>query len=406
MLTAARTERPSRRLRGGETPRGAARRALPLRCAIVLFALGAASGLAPARAADEPPAAPPSAASPTDAQPPARPEPTPPGYETPVGAGPLGPNPADDPALYDYTFPVPQAAPDDPADAFAKGTFWRIEKAGELRGFVLGTLHIGELAALGVPEEAFRRLAESNALVVEIAPAGYSAERAEALRSLPPGTELRALLGDTSYALAERVASDANLDGAALARLQPWAAIALLQAASHLPERSLDDVLIARGQALGLDVIGLETLEEQFGAFGCVPLEGQALVMRETLAAHARFRELNEATLRLYREQDLQGLMRYLTTSIPLSEPAKALDDRSTHCVIDERNRVLAERLEPLLETRIAFVAIGALHLTGGDGVLARLVRRGYRVVPYGVEPATTRKGFGAPSADLTLTDD
>jgi uncharacterized protein YbaP (TraB family) len=285
-------------------------------------------------------------------------------------------------AAYDYTIRFREAEAPRPADAFAKGTFWRLERGGDVRGHVLGTLHIGELAQLGVPDEAFRRLADAQALVVEIAPSGYSPKRTEVLFSLPPGTDLRALVGEESYALAERLAKEAKLDGAPLARMRPWAALALLQAVSYLPKRSLDDILIDRAQKLGLKVMGLETLEEQFGAFDCAPLEGQALVMRETLAAHERFREINEATVKLYREQDLRGLMSYLLSSVPLSEGAKAADDRANHCLIDVRNQVMAERLEPLLESRVLFVAIGALHLSGADGVLARLARRGYRIVP------------------------
>jgi hypothetical protein len=376
---------------------GAAGRLAPLRCAILLVVLGAG----PALAADEPQPAPEVASPPAGAGPDLRPAAAP-GSDVAkhVGEEQIGPDPGDFPPLYD-TIPFPQTEPGRALNAFPKGTFWRVEKDGGVRGYVLGTLHIGELDRLGVPEEAFRRLAEAKALVVEISPNGYSPERAEALRSLPAGTDLRALVGEESYALAERLAREARLDGASLMRMQPWAALALLQAISHLPERSLDDVLIDRAREVGLEIIGLESIEEQFGAFNCAPAEGQALVMRETLSAYERFREINDATIRLYRDQDLQGLMSYLLTSVPLSDSARAVEDQTNRCLIDARNELMAERLGPLLDSRILFVAIGALHLTGPDGVLARLERRGYRVVPGGVEssPAATR---GAPDGDAT----
>lgn len=316
----------------------------------------------------------------------------------PAGAAPHAVAAPAAPSRYEDWTGVALDGPSPPAETFAHGTFWRIEKQGALQGYVLGTLHIGDPDRLGVPAEAYSRLAEAGALVVEIAPAGYSAERAEALRSLPAGGHLRALVGEPSFALAEHLAKAARLDATALARMQPWAALALLQAASHLPDRSLDDTLIARAEALGLEVVGLETLEEQFGAFACVSLEAQALVMRETLAVHERFREFNDETLRLYREQDVRALMSYLVSSVPLSAAAKAVDAEVTRCVIDARNRSMTERLDELLGDRVLFVAIGVLHLTGAEGVLARLASRGFRIVRGPVEPPPARDAAGPPA--------
>jgi len=46
------------------------------------------------------------------------------------------------------------------------------------------------------------------------------------------------------------------------------------------------------------------------------------------------------------------------------------------------RNEVMAERAAPRLEAGGAFIAVGALHLSGKEGLVERFRALGYRVTP------------------------
>ncbi|MGH8120685.1 MAG: TraB/GumN family protein, partial [Gammaproteobacteria bacterium] len=48
--------------------------------------------------------------------------------------------------------------------------------------------------------------------------------------------------------------------------------------------------------------------------------------------------------------------------------------------LLTDRNRVMVERMQPILDAGNAFIAIGAMHLPGADGVLSLLAREGYRI--------------------------
>jgi len=48
--------------------------------------------------------------------------------------------------------------------------------------------------------------------------------------------------------------------------------------------------------------------------------------------------------------------------------------------MIEQRNVIMADRMEPLLQQSRTFVAVGALHLPGAGGLLMLLEQRGYRV--------------------------
>ena len=48
--------------------------------------------------------------------------------------------------------------------------------------------------------------------------------------------------------------------------------------------------------------------------------------------------------------------------------------------IVDKRNHTMAERAQPLIEKGKVFIAVGALHLPGEEGLVELLRERGYRV--------------------------
>ena len=48
--------------------------------------------------------------------------------------------------------------------------------------------------------------------------------------------------------------------------------------------------------------------------------------------------------------------------------------------IVTDRNRRMAERMQPMLTAGAAFVAVGALHLPGEEGIVALLREAGWTV--------------------------
>jgi uncharacterized protein YbaP (TraB family) len=69
--------------------------------------------------------------------------------------------------------------------------------------------------------------------------------------------------------------------------------------------------------------------------------------------------------------RDLAGLVemseRYLSSGDPV------LAQRFRQRAVDERNQIMVRRMRPFLQQGGAFIAIGALHLPGRQGVLSLL---------------------------------
>jgi uncharacterized protein YbaP (TraB family) len=84
----------------------------------------------------------------------------------------------------------------------------------------------------------------------------------------------------------------------------------------------------------------------------------------------------------LYLKQDLQGLHNYMLKSIAESEDnpeqAKAMIDK----MLVNRNKNWIPKLENWMKQKTLFIAVGAGHLAGDEGVINLLKRQGYTVEP------------------------
>ena len=146
------------------------------------------------------------------------------------------------------------------------------------------------------------------------------------------------------------------------------------------PNEQLDTYLQSLGTSEGKALKGLETPEYQFNLlFNSIPLTRQAeqlVCLLENMDDNLRL------TLNLtnaYMKQDIDGLETISHTKFgngcdPTAEELAAL--------IDIRNSNWAEELPALMVESPSFIAVGALHLPGNNGLLNLLQKKGYTVEP------------------------
>jgi uncharacterized protein YbaP (TraB family) len=127
-------------------------------------------------------------------------------------------------------------------------------------------------------------------------------------------------------------------------------------------------------------VVALETAQEQLDAVASIKPEVAAAL----LAVAAREPEKNDdvygTLLKLYGESRPAEILAVGDAVGGVSASEREAEDAFTRLLLVERNATMAERLAPFLESGGAFVAVGALHLTGKDGLVERLRGLGYTV--------------------------
>lgn len=142
------------------------------------------------------------------------------------------------------------------------------------------------------------------------------------------------------------------------------------------PTEQLDTYFQGQGKATGKTVKGLESPEFQAGVlYNSESIANQAKALVELLDNPdenvSKSQELNDA----YLAQDIDALF-------ALSEKENQDSSAFMEILINKRNADWVEKLPAIFNDGATFVAVGALHLPGENGVIEGLRKAGYTVTP------------------------
>ena len=145
-----------------------------------------------------------------------------------------------------------------------------------------------------------------------------------------------------------------------------------LKQANEMP---MDMYFQDRAKKEGKQLIGLEDFETQVHAlFDQFTLQRQAEMLGDFVQDRSKTKtELLEMN-KYYRAGELTKLEELLATQNYSEEEAEIL--------LDNRNKQWMEQLPDLIKENQTFIAVGALHLPGKNGLIALLRKAGYTVSP------------------------
>lgn len=292
-----------------------------------------------------------------------------------------------DPATYDKIVAEAAKTPN------GKGIFWKIEKAGVQPSYLLGTMHVTDPRVLTMPESARKAAAEASTIVIESDEILDEKKAAAAMLMHPEltmfmdGSTIRDHMSAEDAEKLEKGLKTRGLALAAVARMKPWilSSFVALPAcelarkaagASFLDKHIAEDAIKA-----GKKVAGLETLAEQLQAMADLPVEFHLQALIETLELGDRMDDVIETMTGLYLTGDIGMTMPTLKAVAPTElgkdESAYAAFEKR---IVTDRNRIMAERAAPLLSEGNTFIAVGALHLPGAEGLVELIRQQGFTV--------------------------
>jgi uncharacterized protein YbaP (TraB family) len=194
------------------------------------------------------------------------------------------------------------------------------------------------------------------------------------------GRNLAVVAGDPLFRKIVPLTSGLGLPPDMARLFKPWAMVLLLQMPQQDPADVLDFMLQRLATEQGKALFSLETIDEQVAVFEKMPEKEQLALLRHVVETHNELETQREQLLEAYVQRDLGRLWQIGEAELaqrPELRPLKQLFDQR---LLYDRNVRMAERMQPLLKTGSAFIAVGALHLYGERGLLALLARDGYRV--------------------------
>ena len=260
----------------------------------------------------------------------------------------------------------------------AEPAFWEVDGPAGRQAWLFGTIHSLDRPALWRSDPIDRALGKADRLVVEVA--NLNDQRAIATEfahlSESPGHPLlsKRVRPELQDNLAELLGK-AGLKDNQFGRIETWAAALLLARAADNDTKSkygVDRALIE--DAGDMPVVELEGATAQLGLFDALP-EGEQrdlldAVVEDSSSLDAESRKLADA----WRTGDMETIEQETRRGM-LADPELRT------ALFTLRNHDWAQRITDMMaDGARPFVAVGAAHMAGPDGLPALLEAKGYTV--------------------------
>ena len=264
-------------------------------------------------------------------------------------------------------------------DRHAKGLLWKIHRLGLEPSYLYGTMHLPDKEITTLSRSVLNALDNAQSVTLEVKFDVNTFYEMSKAMNYSDGSTFKGKVGDELYSNAMPLLKKYGFDENLANTLKPWSAYLSLSIPPSKGGLPLDMVILNRGKRFGAKIYGLETLEEQLGIFDKMPDEDQVQLLKDTVCNYTVFQKDILEMKELYLKQDLAGLAFMAEKYEPDQEDRyKELMEN----LITKRNFKMVERMQTRLIEGNAFIAVGALHLPGEEGILGLLEKDGFIVTP------------------------
>ncbi|MFT6245129.1 MAG: hypothetical protein ACJAXI_001899, partial [Crocinitomicaceae bacterium] len=124
-----------------------------------------------------------------------------------------------------------------------------------------------------------------------------------------------------------------------------------------------------------IKAVGLETMEEQIAFFDAFSNEEQVQMLMESIKDDEKSADQTKRMQQMYKRQNLDSLY------IMITEESESIARKDAE-LLDDRNKNWIPKIEKLITKERTFIAVGAGHLGGPEGVIRLLQKKGYTLTP------------------------
>jgi uncharacterized protein YbaP (TraB family) len=272
----------------------------------------------------------------------------------------------------------------------AQAIFWRIEKPGRDKvSWLLGTIHITDPRVHKLPVAAQKAIYNANAVALELSEVGDKSAAITgflnnlSLVALEPGANLWDMLGQKNAKVVIDELARRGMPSGIFAGMQPYVVSMMIGMPqcelkrTNAGKKALDAALANIARARKIPLIGLETVREQLSAMASMSMKDQQAFLLETAKYGPRSVDTLETMIELYLNRKMNlafGMMKL--------QSSNGVVEHFTRILLTKRNKVMFRRSLPLIEKGGTFIAVGALHLLGKNGLVSLFENAGYKMVP------------------------
>ena len=260
------------------------------------------------------------------------------------------------------------------AQATEKGLFWKLESPSGITSYLFGTIHTDDNRVADISPNVQTAIKSVDVFMME------SAENRDPSVMMLKEGSLASQLTNDEFEQVQELADFHTMHLGAAMQMKPW----LLAVVFDLPKPQTpfaqDNLLMTKSEEAAKEVLGIETAAEHFGVMDDFSLEEQMVMLRAVLKRTQAQKEADfERLIAAYLEGDsdkITALDEQITSGMLPKELWAKMRDR----LLDKRNVVIAERTIKVANEKPVFVAVGASHLAGDNGLIAAFKKAGFKL--------------------------
>lgn len=268
---------------------------------------------------------------------------------------------------------------------------WKIERDGRAPSFLFGTVHLTDTRVREISNATRNALRGAKSVLLEtsdVSPSRTARALVRAARAAvyTDGRTLDALLTKEEFRKVQQTINRAGVPAKSARMYRPWMVSMMLSGSNCERQRIrqgevvLDMALAQEARIHGIPITGLETADEQIRTLASVPEDQQLGMLRANLALIDDTDNLMETMVQLYLDRRIGAVWELqMALAETAGVPASSFD-AFRQAVIVDRNSKMLESARGFFDDGGVFMAVGALHLPGADGLVALLRNAGYTV--------------------------
>ena len=257
---------------------------------------------------------------------------------------------------------------------------WEIKgKKVKSPSYLFGTMHLIPQENFLFPESLKEKVKHSELLIMEI---GGIVEQLSAVQfmMLKEGSLFDFFSKEQRDSLFHYFENTLNQDSSTVvsrySKMKPMVLLQLLTQESFGENpASIEMSLEAIARKNNVKIEGLETIEQQIGFFDKMTMEEQVEMVMTALRNTDNSKEETEKLIALYLNQNIDSLAAMISNS-------EMGSDSFEKEFLTNRNADWIPQIKTYIKKNNCFIAVGAGHLGGPNGVVALLRKEGYTVEP------------------------
>jgi uncharacterized protein YbaP (TraB family) len=252
--------------------------------------------------------------------------------------------------------------------------------------YLLGTIHAAKADFYPLPsiiEDSFEK-ADTLIEEIDISEPAEAARAQQALvetGSYPNGDAITNHLSEVTRSHLAAYVKKGGLPEPAIAHMRPWLSMLVeqleLQRMGFDPSYGLDQHFIEEARQSHKQIGALEDAGSQLKMLSSLSEEFQDRLLLSSLVDMEKSHDVLDLLTQAWQSGDAAAVQELITSSVRDYPQLKPLMTE----LFDDRNTAMAAKIERFLQTpKSYFVAVGAGHLVGDQGILSQLRRKNLAV--------------------------